>query len=136
VSRAYATESLNKFKSIVDYFKGDVKKAVEWIESKHSYEELSKVMGTPLKGAKSLQPHENLSREDGGFGVFATSGPKLGSYILNRVGEYGTVTKDLWYARTMARLFGEPLVDSKGEVLKNPWATTIEGNRRRKLSLQ
>jgi len=134
IARAYATESLEKFNKVVGHFDGDIKKAIKWIESQHSYEELSNVMGTPLKGTKSLSAHENLTKENGGFGVFAISGPKLGSYILNRVGEYSTVTKDLWYARTMARLFGEPLIDKNGEVLKNPWATTVEGNRRRKLA--
>jgi hypothetical protein len=136
IARAYAVESLDKFKKIVDHFGGDIKKAVDWVESQHSYEELSEMMGTPLKGPKALTPHENLSKENGGFGVFAISGPKLGSYILNRVGNYSTVTKDLWYARTMARLFGEPLIGKDKDVLKEPWATTVEGNRRRRLADQ
>ena len=136
IARAYAVESLNKFKKIIDHFKGDIKKAVDWIESEHSYKELSDMMGTPVKGAKRLKEHENLSAENGGFGVFAISGPKLGSYVLNRVGNYSTVTKDLWYARTMARLFGEPLIDKNGEVLTEPWANTVEGNRKRKLADQ
>ena len=130
----YAADSLEKFKKIVDHFNGDVKKAVNWVESQHSYKEHSEMMGTPLKGSKKLKPHENLSEENGGFGVFAISGPKLGSYVLNRVGNYSTVTKDLWYARTMARFFGEPLVDKKGKVLKEPWSTTKEGIKRRRLA--
>lgn len=134
IARAYAVDSLEKFKNIIAHFNGDIKKAVDWITSRHSYEEMSEMMGKPLKGPKSLEVHENLTRENGGFGVFALSGPKLGSYVLNRAGEYGTVTKDLWYARTMARLFGEPLIDKKGEVLTEPWATTVEGTRKRKLA--
>lgn len=133
-SKAYADYSLNKFKKIIDYFNGDLKKAIDWMQTIHSYEEISNMMGTPLKGTKALLTHENLSKENGGFGIFGFTGAKLGSYALNRIGEYSTITKDMWYARTMARLAGEPLVDEKGKAVKRPWDMTQEGVRKRKLA--
>jgi hypothetical protein len=136
VSMHYAVPSLNKMKAMISHFEGDVEKAMEWMTSIHSYEEISEVMGTPLKGAKALTPHENLSKEDGGFGIFGFTGAKLGSYILNRVGEYSTVTKDMWYARTMARLVGEPLTKD-GKAMTDPWAAgTVAGVKKRKLADQ
>jgi predicted GNAT family acetyltransferase len=68
------------------------------------------------------------------------TGAKLGSYILNRFGNFSTVTKDMWYARTMARLSGEKLVGidketGKESAIKTPWAeSTKEGKRKRELA--
>ena len=136
VSMHYAVTSLNKTKALISHFNGDVTKAMEWMTSIHSYEEISDVMGTPLKGSKALTPHENLSKENGGFGIFGFTGAKLGSYILNRVGEYSTVTKDMWYARTMARLVGDPLTKD-GKAMTDPWAAnTVAGAKKRKLADQ
>ena len=136
VSMHYAVPSLNKMKSVISHFDGDLTKAMEWMTSIHSYDEISEVMGTPLKGSKALTPHENLSKEDGGFGIFGFTGAKLGSYILNRIGEYSTVTKDMWYARTMARLVGEPLTKD-GKAMTDPWsASTVAGVKKRKLADQ
>jgi sulfur relay (sulfurtransferase) DsrC/TusE family protein len=136
VARAYATHALGKLNTVISKFDGNLDKAVEWLTSKHSYEELSTMVDAPLKGAKALSEHENLTKEDGAFGMFALtgSGAKLGSYLLNRVGEFSTITKDLWYARTMARLTGEPLQDETGKVLILPWGLAKEGIRKRKLA--
>ena len=133
-SKGYADYSLDKFKNVIDYFNGDLGKAIEWAQSIHSYEEISNVMGIPLKGDKALKPHENLTKQNGGFGIFGFTGAKLGSYALNRMGEYSTVTKDMWYARTMARLSGESMFDEKGDAVKKPWAFTVEDVRKRKLA--
>jgi hypothetical protein len=133
-SKGYADYSLDKFKNVIDYFNGDLGKAIEWAQSIHSYEEISNVMGIPLKGDKALKPHENLTKQNGGFGIFGFTGAKLGSYALNRMGEYSTVTKDMWYARTMARLSGESMFDEKGDAVKRPWAFTVEDVRKRKLA--
>lgn len=136
VSMHYAVPSLNKMKAMISHFDGDLTKAMDWMTSIHSYEEISDVMGTPLKGSKALTPHENLSKENGGFGIFGFTGAKLGSYILNRIGEYSTVTKDMWYARTMARLVGEPLTKD-GKAMTDPWAAnTVAGVKKRKLADQ
>jgi hypothetical protein len=134
IAKAYAIDSLDKMNRVIDHFNGDFRKAVDWLESIHSYEDLSDVLGLPTKGPKALKEHEYLAKNGGGFGVFAITGPKLGSYILNRVGEYSTVTKDMWYARTMARLAGENIVDKEGNVVKTPWDTTKAGVRKRKLA--
>lgn len=136
VAKAYATTSLEKFNNIVNHFKGDVSKAVNWVLSNHSFEEASKMMNKPTTGPKANQLDENeyFTKENGGTGVFAITGAKLGSYILNRVGNYSTVTKDMWYARTLARLAGESLTE-KGKAIKSPWASnTKEGLRKRKLA--
>lgn len=135
VTVAYATASLNKFRdNVLKHFKGDIDKAMDWISTRHSYEEISKMMGVPVKGKGSLDVHEYLTKEDGGFGIFGFTGAKLGSYVLNRIGNYSTVTKDMWYARTMARLTGEALQEKTGEALKLPWAITVEGRRKRALA--
>jgi len=136
VARAYATHALGKLNTVISKFDGNLDKAIEWLTSKHSYEELAAMVDAPLKGTKALSEHENLTKEDGAFGMFALTGngAKLGSYLLNRVGEFSTVTKDLWYARTMARLTGEPLQDEAGKVLAQPWNLTKEGIRKRKLA--
>ena len=136
VAKAYATTSLEKFNNIVNKFKGDVSKAVNWVLSDHSFEDASKMMDKPTTGPKANQLDENeyFTKENGGTGVFAITGAKLGSYILNRVGNYSTVTKDMWYARTLARLAGESLTE-KGKAIKSPWASnTKQGLRKRKLA--
>ena len=136
VAKAYATTSLEKFNNIVNKFKGDVSKAVNWVLSDHSFEDASKMMDKPTNGPKANQLDENeyFTKENGGTGVFAITGAKLGSYILNRVGNYSTVTKDMWYARTLARLAGESLTE-KGKAIKSPWASnTKQGLRKRKLA--
>jgi hypothetical protein len=136
VAKAYATTSLEKFNNIVNNFNGDVSKAVNWVLSNHSFDDASKMMGKPTTGAKANQLDENeyFTKENGGTGVFAITGAKLGSYILNRIGNYSTVTKDMWYARTLARLAGESLTE-KGKAIKSPWASnTKQGLRKRKLA--
>jgi len=136
VAKAYATKSLEKFNNIVNNFNGDISKAVNWVLSNHSFADASKMMGKPITGAKENQLEENeyFTKENGGTGVFAITGAKLGSYILNRVGNYSTVTKDMWYARTLARLAGESLTE-KGKAIKSPWASnTKQGLRKRKLA--
>jgi hypothetical protein len=136
VAKAYATTSLEKFNNIVNNFNGDVSKAVNWVLSNHSFDDASKMMGKPTTGAKANQLDENeyFTKENGGTGVFAITGAKLGSYILNRIGDYSTVTKDMWYARTLARLAGESLTE-KGKAIKSPWASnTKQGLRKRKLA--
>ena len=136
VAKAYATTSLEKFNNIVNKFNGDVSKAVNWVLSDHSFEDASKMMDKPTTGPKANQLDENeyFTKENGGTGVFAITGAKLGSYILNRVGNYSTVTKDMWYARTLARLAGESLTE-KGKAIKSPWASnTKQGLRKRKLA--
>lgn len=134
ISIAYAEDSLIKFIGVLDKFDGDLNKAINWITTKHSYEDISEMMDKPVKGDEALSTHENLSKEEGGFGIFGFVGPKLGSYVLNRIGEFSTVTKDMWYARTMARLTGEPLQDKKGDIIKLPWNLTKEGLRKRVLA--
>jgi len=133
VAKAYAVDSLEKVKTVIDKFNGDVEKAVNWLFSIHSYQELSDIMNLPTKGEKALSENEYLSKSDGGYGVFAVTGVKLGSYILNRVGNYSTVTKDMWYARTMARLAGESLLED-GEAIKSPWSLTKANLRKRVLA--
>jgi len=135
VTRTYAAASLNKFRdNVLGHFKGDLDKAIDWLTSKHSFEEIARIMGVPVKGKGSLDVHENLTKEDGGFGIFGFTGAKLGSYVLNRLGNFSTVTKDLWYARTMARLTGASLQEKTGEPLRLPWNLTAGGRRKRELA--
>ena len=134
VTIAFLQDQLEKTKRVIDHFGGDVDKAMDWLTTKHSYAELSKIMGTPEEGEGALKTHENLTQKDGGLGMFAASSEKVGSYILNKIGDRSTVTKDRWYARTMARLSGQPIVGKDG-LLDTPWnPKTKEGLRARILA--
>jgi predicted GNAT family acetyltransferase len=140
VTPAYSQTGIEKFQAILDKNNGDLKKAMDWMTSKHSFKDISDMFGYPLSGPKATKENEYLSKEDGGIGVFGMTGAKLGSYILNRFGNFSTVTKDMWYARTMARLSGEKLVGidketGKESAIKTPWAeSTKEGKRKRELA--
>ena len=133
IAKAYAVDSLEKFNKVLDHFNNDIAKAVNWVLSKHTYKEISDIVGKPTTGAKAITENEYFDKENGGMGVFGITGVKLGSYILNRIGDYSTVTKDMWYARTLARLAGEPLSE-KGKAITSPWALTKSGLRKRKLA--
>jgi hypothetical protein len=140
MTMAYSQSGLDKFNILIDKMGGDLNKAMDWITSTHSYAEISKMFEFPEKGPKALKQNEYMSKEDGGLGVFGMTGAKLGSYILNRFGNFSTVTKDMWYARTMARLAGQDLVTEnkktqKKGAIKTPWAeSTKEGRRMRTLA--
>ncbi len=82
------------------------------------------------QGAKRSKLREDLSRE---FGAFGVAGAKLGSYTLNRWQNHTTITKDMWYARTLARMSGEPLVVN-GKVLTKPWRLSKADLRKRVLA--
>ena len=135
MTMAYSQSGLDKFNTLIDKMGGDINKAIDWITSTHSHKEISDMFGYADKGTKALKQNEYMSKEDGGLGVFGMTGAKLGSYILNRFGNFSTVTKDMWYARTMARLAGEDLTTSKGDAIKVPWAeSTVQGRRTRTLA--
>jgi len=140
VSPAYSQTGLDKFNLVLEKFNGDLEKTMDWFTSKHSYSEIAKMLDLPEKGSKAKKENEYISKEDGAIGVFGITGAKLGSYILNRFGNFSTVTKDMWYARTMARLAGEDLISvndktKKVGAIKTPWAeSTKEGKRKRKLA--
>lgn len=142
VTPAYSQTGLDKFNLLIEKMGGDIDKAMEWITSQHSYSEISDMFGYPEKGPKSMKENEYMTRDSGGLGVFGMTGAKLGSYILNRFGNFSTVTKDMWYARTMARLSGEDLISvnkktGKEGAIKTPWSeSTKEGRRMRSLADQ
>ena len=122
-SRTYNVAGLERFNLILDKFEGSLDKTIDWLGSKHSFDEIKSVIGD--EAANKLGSHEYLSKDGESFGVFALgNNPKLGSYILNRWQKLGTITKDMWVARTMSRYFNEP---NTGE----PWLTTKEGNNKR-----
>lgn len=133
----YATDSLLKYNELLTKrFKGDKEKLAEWLTTKHSYEELSDVAGKPLVGpkAKRLATHEYLTEQDGGHGIFVVTGPKLGSYILNRIGDMSTVTKDLWWTRWFNRATGQAMT-AEGQVIGlPPAASTKKGLRIRRIA--
>jgi len=140
VTPAYSQTGLDKFNTLIDKMGGDIDMAMDWITSEHSYKEVADMFGLPEKGPKALKQNEYMSKENGGFGVFGMTGAKLGSYILNRFQNFSTVTKDMWYARTMARLAGQDLVaenkkTKKKGAIKIPWAeSTVQGRRMRRLA--
>ena len=142
VTPAYSQTGLDKFNTLIEKMGGDIDKAMEWITSQHSYSEISDMFGYPEKGPKSMKQNEYMTKDGGGLGVFGMTGAKLGSYILNRFGNFSTVTKDMWYARTMARLSGQDLISvnkktGKEGAIKTPWSeSTKEGRRMRSLADQ
>jgi hypothetical protein len=142
VTPAYSQTGLDKFNLLIEKMGGDIDAAMDWITSRHTYDEIADMFGYPKNGAKAMKENEYMSKEDGGIGVFGMTGAKLGSYILNRFGNFSTVTKDMWYARTMARLSGEDLVSvnkatGKEGAIKTPWSeSTKQGRRMRSLADQ
>jgi hypothetical protein len=74
--------------------------------------------------------------KEGGRAIFGLTGTKLGSYFLNRTGQLDTVTKDLWYARSIARYLGLPLTEGNtNEPLTSPFSDkTKDGIKYRKLA--
>jgi len=125
VSKTYNTSGVERLNVIMDHFGGDLKKTMEWVGSEHPWSEIESVIGA--EDAKKLQAHEYLNREGETFGAFALgNNPKLGSYILNRWQQLGTITKDMWVARTMSRYFNEP---NTGE----PWDLTKKNLAKREL---
>ena len=122
---AYEDESVNRLNDLVHgHFGGDLAATMNWLKSEHPVAEIEKVTG------RELPKHEYAKPKDRTFGVFGIAGVKLGSYFLNRRQILDTVTKDLWYARNMARWQGEPLVDKSGKPIKEPWSEGTNGGRR------
>lgn len=123
ISRTYNVSGLERFNNVLDHFKGDLDSTMQWLGSQHTWPEITEVIGS--KAADSLKPHEYLNKKGETFGVFTLgNNPKLGSYILNRWQNLGTITKDMWVARTMSRYFNEPNTGI-------PWATTSVGRNKR-----
>ena len=131
ISPAYYSSGMSRVIRLIDNLGFDA--AMDFMRTKHSFEEIVDAYKLTDSEAKAIKAHEYLSLEDGGYGVFGIGdAPKLGSYVLNRWQNFETVTKDMWVARTMARLTGQPLVvDNK--VIKEPWGLTKSGVRLRGL---
>lgn len=115
-----------------------LEKAMEWLGTIHTKQEVAEMFGRDLKKFKSDVRHEYAG--DLMYGIFGVQPrAKQGSYTLNRWQMFGTITKDLWVARTMARLTGSDLVSvdkktGKPSVISEPWSDkTNEGVRYRKL---
>ena len=123
ISKTFVVSGADNFNRILEHFDDDLDVVVTWLGSRHSFDDIKKVIGP--EAAKGLKTHEYLNKSGESFGVFALgNNPKQGSYILNRWQELGTITKDMWVARTMSRYFRE----------KNtgiPWKTTEAGNYKR-----
>ena len=123
ISKTYNTSGLRRLNQVIEHFDDNLGTAMDWLSNRHSFDEIKKVIGA--EEAKKLSSHEYLDKRGKSFGVFALGdNPKLGSYILNRWQELGTITKDMWVARTMSRYFNEKVSDI-------PWKTTKEGNYKR-----
>ena len=123
ISKTYNASGLRRLNRVMEYFDDDLGATMDWLSNRHSFAEITKVIGP--EDAKKLSSHEYLNKKGDSFGVFALGdNPKLGSYILNRWQELGTITKDMWVARTMSRYFNEKISDV-------PWKTTKEGNYKR-----
>jgi hypothetical protein len=128
---AYYAGGMDRVQRLIENLGFD--NAMEFLRTKHSFEDITKAFKLTPEEIKKLKQHEYLTKKDGGFGIFGIGdAPKLGSYVLNRWQLFGTITKDMWVARTMARMTGDPLIVS-GEVIKEPWKLTKEGVRMRKL---
>jgi hypothetical protein len=125
ISKTYNVSGLARFNRVLDHFAGDLDKTIEWLGAQHTFEDIQSVIGA--EAAATLKPHEYLNKSGLTFGTFTLgNNPKLGSYILNRWQKLGTITKDMWVARTMSRYFREP---NTGK----PWVTTVEGNIKRRI---
>lgn len=131
ISPAYYSSGMSRVIRLIDNLGFDA--AMDFMRTKHSFQEIVDAYKLTDSEAKAIKAHEYLSLEDGGYGVFGIGdAPKLGSYVLNRWQNFETVTKDMWVARTMARLTGQPLVVNN-KVIKEPWGLTKSGVRLRGL---
>lgn len=126
ITATFYLSGLQRFNAILGHFGGDLPKTIKWMGTRHTFDEIRAVIGD--KAAKSLEEHENLDKGGLTFGTFTLGNDaKMGSYILNRWQKLGTITKDMWVARTTARWFREPSESGK------PWALTKDGIVKRKI---
>jgi hypothetical protein len=129
VGKAYEDETINRLNALVNgYFNGNLPLAIEWLKSYHTPAQIESVTGMKL----ASHEYSSGSKVQGIFGI---AGVKLGSYWLNRVGHLGTITKDMWVARTMARYLEHPLVTGKNKdtPITDPWSPkTAAGLMQRK----
>jgi hypothetical protein len=147
-SPAYDDDAvLNLIKLRDEKFGGDLAATLKWMQDKHPWEEVNgvardilkkKIGEKEVKGVKvpiyGMAKHEYTDGQTMVNGVFALNPAKLGSYWLNRLGHLDTVTKDMWWARTMMRHLGQSLFKG-GVPIKEPWkAETAEGLRYRRLA--
>lgn len=123
--------SFNKVKKLINE-KG-LDGAMDWLSTNHSPEELSRTLGIPID---ELRTTEYINPQEGGMGLLALGGPKMAVYILNRWGNRNLITKDMWYARSMARLTGQDLMMPSGKIRSATWATKGHGLRMRRLTDQ
>jgi|GEM_PF-5809837 len=129
--KAFSTRGVLNLANLLDgHFGGDLEKTMEWLKQKHSVEVIEQMTGRKV-------PRSEFTEGGQAYGAFGVTGSKLASYYLNRVGVMDTVTKDMWFARTMARYLGSPLVKANDKTLTEPWDPgTNEGLRLRKLADQ
>jgi hypothetical protein len=83
----YEARAIHRFSELLNNpFDGDLDGAVEWLKTKHSVDEIERITGRK-------PPRSEYGPKTGStFGVFGLTGPKLGSYWLNRAGELSTIT--------------------------------------------
>jgi hypothetical protein len=129
VTKAAGAPALDRIDALVD--KHGLDDAMKWLTTKHSIQELSTELGM---SEKDLSGNPSLESE-GGYGVDAAAGSKIGSYFLNRVGNMSKNTIDMWIGRFWARCTGEPLVRN-GRVVDRPMPTTKQGIRVRRLFIE
>ena len=107
VGKAYEDDTVERLNTLVNgHFKGNLPAAMEWLQTFHTPAEIEAVTGIDL-------PAHEYTKGGRVQGIFGIAGVKLGSYWLNRIGHLGTITKDMWVARTVARYLEHPLVTGK-----------------------
>jgi hypothetical protein len=116
---SYGTAPLETAQGLLRHFRGDEKKAMEWMLSKHSIEELQEVKkksGFQPETVKNALPPDYDPKQV--YGAYIL-GEKVGPFFLNLNGISTELTVDRWFMRTWNRLMGT-LVNEKGKVADLP----------------
>jgi hypothetical protein len=129
VDKLFDHRTYNKIQKLIQ--QDGLENAMDWLSTNHSPEEISQKLGIPIE---SIRTTEYIDPTKGGLGLLAVAGPKMAPYILNRWQNRDLITKDMWFARTMARMTGQDLVMKSGKVRSAPWSTKGHNLRMRGLS--
>lgn len=117
ISRTFNARALENFKTVANAMlqrarnNGEqiteleaIYRAIDWTMTEHPIDEIQSVL--PKFGYNHEYGAKDLKTM---FGAYALTDSKLASYYLNRAGEWGPVTKDLWVWRMLSLMLDLPM---------------------------
>jgi len=137
----FGTETANFIKLadlVNNRFHGNIRLAMDWLQTKHTAEEIRPVLEQVLNSPASVRTYMTRIRkaieDDAAFhqragdvgpdyvpGEYGSTifGPKIGNFVANLLGAPDRTTKDMWFTITWNRLMGN-LGDANAPVLEAP----------------